>query len=263
MLPFGVTDVEFSLVTFLSGFVGIALVVGASKFVRVRYLAAFAVGVYLWYFTDTVGDSNYLDVNGGFVYSPYLVALLLLFAIGLLAFFALDRGMFAREPAAYGGLLVGAMAALAVGLHGFGEGADFGFTAAQTSSITLLTAFGGLGPSASWVLHKMLEPAVAAVSYVALTGPDLKRSRKVSDIAVLATVFVLPAVVGSVAGYYSAFDITYVFALGLGASVYAFSRAAGSLYSPGEATSPWLTTRMALSVVLGFLLIFIAALLHS
>ena len=69
MLPFGITDVEFALVTFLSALIGVSLIIGASRFVRVRYLAAFALGVYLWFFPDTLGGANYLDVVGGFVYS--------------------------------------------------------------------------------------------------------------------------------------------------------------------------------------------------
>lgn len=264
MLPFGVTVVEFAAVTFASALAGMLVLVGVSRFVGVRYLAAFALGVYLWYFTDTLGGANYLDVNGGPAYTPYLASLLLLFFAGLVAFFALDRGVFAAGGSVgHGALAVGALAALALGLHGMAEGADFGFTAAQTPSDSLLGAFGGVAPGASWVLHKMLEPTIAAVSYVALAGPGLqKRSDRVLDVVVLATVFVLPAVVGSVAGYYDSFDITYVYALGLGTSVYAFARAGRALHSP-EGATPWLGVKVALAAGLGFLLIFVAALLHS
>jgi len=254
VLPFGVTAVEFGLVTFISAFVGVSLVIGA-----------FALGVYLWYFTDTLGDANYLGVNDGFVLSSEMVSLLMLFVIGLTVFFALDGRIFTTDGAAgYGALTVGALAALALGLHGFGEGADFGYTAAQTPSNSLFDAFGGLAPSASWVLHKMLEPTIAAVGYVALLGPGTKKaSDKVIDALVLTTVFVIPAVVGSVAGFYTTFDHTFVFALGLGTSVYALARAGRALYSPGERVDRWLSVKMALAAVIGFLLIFIAALLHA
>ena len=264
MLPFGITAVEFAVVTFMSALVGILLIIGGSRFVRVRYLAAFALGVYLWYFADTLGGANYLDVNGGFTYSGYLVSLVLLFVVGLVAFFAVDRSAFADgKTGGYGALAIGALAALALGLHGMAEGADFGFTAAQTASSSLLGAFGGLAEGASWVLHKMLEPTIAAVSYVALAGPGSRKySDRFLDAVVIATVFTVPAVAGSVAGYYIPFDITYVYALGLGTSVYALTRAWKAAYSP-EASGSWPGVTMALSAGLGFVLIFIAALLHS
>ena len=158
-------------------------------------------------------------------------------------------------------MAVGALAAVAVGLHGMAKGAAFGITAALSPSNSLLDAFGGLGPGASWVLHKMLEPAVAAVCYVALLTPGAKKALdELGDALVLAFAFVTPAVVGSVAGYFTAFDYTYIYALGLGASVYALFRLGRSLYSV-EPDSP-LSLKMALALVLGFLLIVISAMLH-
>ena len=264
MLPFGVTDLEFSIVTFISALVGILLIIGASSFIKPRFIAAFAFGVYLWYFTDTLGDANYLDVNQGAVFSVELVSLVTLFAIGVIVFFALDGRIFTmgEETAKYG-MMVALLAALALGLHGFGEGADFGYTAAQTPSNTLLDAFGGLGPSASWVLHKMFEPTIAAACYVAFAGVGAKKPvDKLVDSLTLATVFVIPAIVGSIAGYYLTFDHTYVFALGLGVSVYAVARVARSMFSGAAEASSGFSLKMAIAVVIGFVCIFISALLH-
>jgi len=95
VLPFGITALEFAVVTYISAFAGIAILVGASTVVKTRFLAAFAFGVYLWYFTDTLGGANYLGVNGGLVFGVELVLLVALFAIGLVAFFALDGRVFA------------------------------------------------------------------------------------------------------------------------------------------------------------------------
>lgn len=263
MLPFGITDLEFALVTYVAASIGIGLVVLASRWVRLRYLAAFAVGVYLWYFTDTLGDANFLDVNNGFVFSTELFVLFALFVIGLAFFFSLDGEIFRSDSVQKGGILIAALAALALGLHGFGEGADFGTTAAGTSYQTILDAFGGLAPSASWVLHKMMEPTLAAVCYVAFAGAGSKKAgEKLTDVLSISLIFVFPAVVGSVVGYYVIFDHTYVFALGLGASIYALARVAKSLYSPEEG-GRWLSSKIALAVALGFLLIFTSALLHS
>jgi hypothetical protein len=265
VLPFGVSTLEFALVTFASAFVGISLVIGVSRFVKVNLLAAFALGVYLWYFTDTLGDSNYLNVLAGPVFSAELVELVTLFAVGLVAFFVMDGRIFSDggEAGKYG-MFAAMLAALALGLHGFGEGADFGFTAAQTPINTLLGAFGGLTEGASWVLHKALEPAIAAVCYVAFTGSQPRKATdKLIDALALATVFVIPPVVGSVAGYYLSFDHTYIFALGLGASVYAIAKVGRALYSSGGGAQRWLSLKMAVATLIGLLLIFIAALLHS
>jgi len=116
VLPFGATVLEFSIATFFSSFIGIALIIAASKFVRARYIAAFAFGVYLWFFTDTIGDANYLNVNAGPVFSSYTFCLVVLFLVGLVAFFAVDGRLFAvgEETARYG-MIVAVLAALAGG----------------------------------------------------------------------------------------------------------------------------------------------------
>lgn len=265
MLPFGVSTVEFALATFFPALLGVSLVIGASRFLKTRYLAAFALGVYLWYFTDTLGDANYLDVLNGPVFSWELATLFCLFVAGLLIFFAADGRIFSSaEEAGKYGMLVATAVALAIGIHGFGEGADFGYTASQTSISTLLGAFGGLTEGASWVLHKAVEPTVAAVAYVAFADPRSRvTAEKLVDAVTLAAVFVIPAIVGAAFGYFSTFDHTYIFALGLGTSVYAVARVGKALYSRDGEAGRSLTVKMALAVVLGFSLIFTAALLHA
>lgn len=236
----------------------------ASKYAKAKFLSAFALGVYLWYFTDTLGGANYLDVNGGLVLSGSLLLAVALFAIGLLTFFALDGRIFTAEvDSAKYGMIIAAMAALALGLHGAGEGADFGYIAATTPSSLLLGAFGGTAEAASWVLHKMLEPTMVAACYVAFADVKVKSgNEKLVDAFSLAAVFVIPAIVGSILGYYTIFDHSYIFALGLGASVFALARLAKPMFAGSEA-SPWLSPKMAFAAFVGFLLIFIAALLHS
>lgn len=265
MLPFGITAVEFAAVTFISALIGITVVIGSSKYFKPRFVAAFAFGVYLWYFTDTLGGANYLDVNGGPVLSYELLLAVALFVLGLLTFFALDRNVFSvGEQAPKYGMMLAALVALALGLHGAGEGADFGYTAAQTPSSLLLGAFGGLSAGASWVLHKMLEPTMAAACYVAFAGARNRIGMdKVIDALTIAAVFVVPVVIGSVVGYYAVFDHSYIFALGLGASVYAAARVAKPMFSAEGEASTGLSLKMAVAAFLGFLLIFLAALLHS
>lgn len=263
VLPFGITAFELAVVTFISAFFGIAAVVGGSNYLRTRFLAAFAFGVYLWYFTDSLGGANYLNVNGGLAFSFELVLAVVLFAVGLVAFFALDGKVFAPgELSQKYGMMISALVALALGLHGAGEGADFGYTAAQTPSSLLLGAFGGIYAGASWVMHKMLEPTIIAACYVAFVGTK-KGMDKVVDALTLATIFVIPVVVGSVLGYYTSFDHSYIFALGLGASIYAATRVARPMFSTDGADQSGLSVKMSVAALIGFLLIFIAALLHS
>lgn len=265
MLPFGITAFELAVVTFISAFFGIAAIVGGSKYVRTRFLAAFAFGIYLWYFTDTLGGANYLNVNGGLAFSVELVLAVVLFAVGLVAFFAIDGKVFAPgELSPKYGMMISALVALALGLHGAGEGADFGYTAAQTPSSLLLGAFGGIYSGASWVLHKMLEPTIIAACYVAFVGVGSKnRMDKVVDALTLAAIFVIPIVVGSVLGYYTSFDHSYIFSLGLGASIYAAARVTRPMFSADGAEQSGLSVKMSVAALIGFLLIFMAALLHS
>jgi hypothetical protein len=263
LLPFGITDLEFSLVTFISAFVGTSIIIFSSKWISPRLLAAFAIGVYLWYFTDTLAGANFLDVNNGLTLSFGLASLVFLFAIGLLVFLGLGGNFFSRNPAGTG-VLVALLAALALGIHGMAEGVDFGFTASQTPRTSLLDAFGGLAPSVSWVIHKMLEPTVAASCYVALTGPKGRNaSGRLEDALALSVVFVTPAIVGSIAGYFNPIDTTYIYALGLGASVFALVRVGRALYAPEDGSQALLSMKVGAAALVGFILIFISALLHS
>ncbi len=265
MLPFGATVLEFSIATFFSAFIGIALIIAASKFVRARYIAAFAFGVYLWFFTDTIGDANYLNVNAGPVFSSYTFCLVVLFLVGLVAFFAVDGRLFAvgEETARYG-MIVAVLAALAVGVHGFGEGADIGYTSSQTSIGSFLASFGGVDAGISWVIHKMCEPTIAAACYAAYAGIDRKRFvDKALDALILAAVFVVPAVIGWAAGYFVTFDHTYIFALGLGASAYAAARVVRTMFIGAGERSSGVSVKVALAIFVGFLCIFMGALLHS
>ncbi len=243
---------------------GISLIVALSKWVSARLIAAFALGVYLWYFTDTLGGANYLDVNSGFTLSAYLVSLVLLFVLGLVIFMGVGGAIFNGDSSGTVGIFIALLAALALGLHGMAEGEAFGATASQTPYNNILDAFGGIAPSVSWVLHKILEPTVAAACYVALARPGSRNSSgKVIDALALAAVFVAPAVVGSIAGYYSPFDNSYVYALGLGTSIYALARVGKGLYATGTGNQSWTSLKVAVAILLGFLFLFISALLHS
>src|SRR5256885_16876853 len=85
--------------TAIPAFVGLLVVVWAGSVVKPRYLAAFALGIFLWFFVDTIQGSALLDVNAGFSGGVGQVAAVVLFIIGVLSVFWIDRnrGLFSSE----------------------------------------------------------------------------------------------------------------------------------------------------------------------
>src|SRR5713226_8069803 len=89
MIDFDVTFLGIFVATLLPSLLGLLVVmvfIGSPT----RYTAAFAFGVFLWYFSDTIGDSSYLGVNRGFSGGLSQLLLLLMFIAGLSIFIA-DR----------------------------------------------------------------------------------------------------------------------------------------------------------------------------
>ena len=253
----------------LPAIVGLALVSLAARYVNARYLAAFAVGIYLWFFSDTIGDASYLSVDESFSGGIFHVALWVLFAMGLVVMLSLDRDMFAQgavgEKFGFG---VPLLVAVAVGVHGFGEGAAIGATAAATTSTSLLDAFGGSSASLAFILHKGLEPMMVGAAYWVYAKDHAKNlGGLLRDILVLSAAFVLPGIIGGGSAYFivqifPSADFTYVFAFGLGTSIYALIRLTRPLFQ-SAGPSRFESTRMAVAVLLGFTCLYLAALLHS
>jgi len=263
MLGFVESFVAFFLSTLGPAALGLGLVSAASR-IRVRYLAAFCVGIFFWFFSDTIGDSAYLDLSAGFSGGVLQVALISIFIVGVLFFFYADSELFAAgevNAISYSATL---LAALALGLHGLGEGAAFGATASSTPNGSLVNAFGGLSAGIAYVLHKILEPMMVGVIYLAFSsGGGLKKAQRVSDLLALAVVFVLPSLVGAASAYYLAYDSTYLFALGLGGSVYLLFRLARLLFTPAATGGRFEGPKMAIALLVGFALIYLSALFHG
>jgi len=257
------------LATFLvPAFVGLLIIAAAARYLKAKYLAAFAFGLYLWFFTDTIGDASLLGVSEGFTGGILQVALWVVFLIGVVSLLYVDRGLFFEGPEGTSlGFAIPVLVAIAVGIHGFGEGAGIGATAATTSSTNLLDAFGGLTAGAAFVLHKTLEPMMVGAAYWIYAGGHAKNtSERLRDLLVLTLAFTLPGIVGGATAYYliQAFpgaDFTYVFALGLGTSVYAAMRLTRPLFL--GTGSRMESTKVAILILLGFACLYTAALLHS
>ena len=264
VLPFLPSFLAIVAALAIPTFAGLLIVSGAAKAINSRYIAAFALGLYFWFFSDTIGDAAYLDVNSGFGGGAIQVALVVLFVVGVLLVFSIDRETFRTgSPAAGVGFGIPLLVAFAVGFHGFGEGAAFTATAATTPATGLLDAFGGASAAAAFVIHKALEPMMIGAAYWVYARDHARDATGLlRDIAILALVFILPGVIGAATDYYWLYDTTYFFAFGLGTSIYAAVRLAKPLFVTGG-ESKGDSTKIAVAVVVGFLCLYGAALLHS
>src|SRR2546425_9258287 len=68
--------------TWIPAFVGVLVIVEAGHRLRPKYLAAFALGIFLWFFVDTIQGSALLDVNAGFSGGAGQVAAVVFFIVG-------------------------------------------------------------------------------------------------------------------------------------------------------------------------------------
>lgn len=252
----------------LPAFVALLITSAAARYARPMYLAAFAIGLYFWFFSDTVGDTSLLGVNQGFTGGVWHITLWACFAIGLLLLVSLDKSTFAEGSMGERfGFAIPVLVAIAVGLHGFGEGAAVGSTAATTPSTNLLDAFGGLSSAVSFILHKGLEPMMVGAAYwVYAYDHAWDKNGRLKDLLVLTLAFTIPGIVGGATAYYfvqvyPSADFTYIFALGLGASIYAAVRLARPLFKASDSGSG--SIKIAICVLLGFTCLYLAALLHS
>ena len=264
MLDFTLSFLAWLASTTIPAFLGLTGITRLGTRIRPRYLAAFALGIFLWFFVDTIGGSANLDVNAGFSGGAAQLAIVLLFVAGVLVFISIDRRVLSAPQGGTYPLAIPLMIAVAVGIHGFGEGTAFGDTAFSTSSATLLEAFGGVTAAVAYVLHKVLEPMMIGACYLIYAGKDPKYTGvDLKDMLLLALVFAAPSMVGAATGYHISYDATYFFALGTGSSIYAALRLVRPLFAIPEGSSTWDTAWVALWLVLGFISIYVAALFHS
>src|SRR5205809_751312 len=128
MIGFAESFLTWLASTILPTFVGLSLITWASKRVPARYVVAFAFGILFWFFVDTISGSAVLDVNSGFGGGLAQVGVVLLFLIGVVFFFWVDRKRDILSPqSAIGkyGLTIPLLVAIALGIHGLVEGAAF------------------------------------------------------------------------------------------------------------------------------------------
>ena len=264
MLSFASSFLAIAAAFAIPTLASLTIIRGVSNYVNTRYIAAFALGIYFWFFSDSIADSAYLDRSSGFAGGLAQGALVFVFVVGVFIPFMLDRAPLKAAPESGGAEFgIPLLVALAMGIHGLGEAAAFGAVAASTPYQDFLSAFGGLPPAVAFVTHKALEPVIVGAAFVVYAKDHAKTpSGVLRDLVVVMLVFILPGLIGAASGYLLSYDATYIYALGLGASIYAPIRMANPLFSSSQA-SKWYPSNIALAIVLGFLSLYFASLFHS
>ncbi len=273
MIEFSVSFIQFALATFVPIYVGMFLLVALSNSVHVetRYLSAYALGLLFWFFFDTLNDAAQLDVNQGYSFDLGHIGLVLLFIIGFLLFTLLGGSLSSKAGNTAGknynsSLLLAILVALAMGCHGVGEGIEFGGLSAGTQAMSVLDAIGGIGGGIAYVLHKLLESTIVIVVFIALARANgLPFRKQLWQILIIGLAFGIPSAVGEAAGYSIPIDSSWFFALGAGAALFVVLQIIRPIFTVNreeEITySQWI--RISVAMLLGFFLLYTAALLHS
>ena len=121
-----------------------------------------------------------------------------------------------------------------MGIHGLGEGWDFGSAVAGVAPSDLVSAFGGYSPLVSYPLHKFLEATIIGIVYLIYVQRSTIAERAKWHLPVLGLLFALTSVIGAAIGYFVSLDTTFFFAFGVASALYAMIRLAAPLVYPGE-----------------------------
>ena len=270
MIEFTESFIEFALATLVpiyAGMIAVILLVSVTH-IKTRYLSAFALGLLLWFLFDTMNDAVQLGVNEGYIFDFHQTLLVLLFVAGFFLL-TLSRGTivtnYTKAENSVLPPLVALMVALGMGIHGFGEGLEFGALAAGTPAVNVLDAIGGVGGGVSYFLHKLLESIIVVAVFVAAPRTSISIDKQVRQTAIIGLIFAIPSMIGEAVAYYIPMNTTYFFAMGAGAAVSVALEVIRPIFGEGGnedvSFSQWLG--ISFSVLLGFFFLYGAALFHS
>jgi hypothetical protein len=271
LLEFGISFIEFVLATFVPLYAGMLLLLVVSNVSRVqsRYLSAYALGLLFWFFFDTLNDAVQLDVNLGYSLDFNHAALVILFVAGFLSFTLTGSRLLSKEnlssKANLTTFLLAIVVAFGMGIHGIGEGISFGGLAAETQASSILDAIGGIGGGAAYVLHKLLESTIVAVVYVTLArAKRLPFRNQIQEISIVGFAFGIMSAAGEAVGYFVPINSSWFYALGAGAALFVVLQAVRPIFADSEKHITFLEySGISIAMIIGFLLLYAAALLHS
>jgi hypothetical protein len=266
MIEFSVSFVEFALATIIPIYCGMfcGIVIGNATHISTRYLSAYALGLLFWFLFDTMNDAVQLGVNEGYTFDFHQTGLVLLFFTGFLLLTFLIARKIETTANSYFPLLLGILVAFGMGIHGIGEGLEFGGLAAGTQATSVFDAIGGVGGGISYFLHKLLESTIVIVIFLAVARTrSLSIRKQLGQMAIVGLMFGIPSVIGEAVAYYIPLDASYFFALGAGAALSVALYVMRLIFRDAEETiySEWIG--ISLAVILGFFLLYGAALFHS
>jgi hypothetical protein len=277
--------------TLIPAYVALYLVTNL-RFIQTKYIAALGLGLTIWFFFDTFGDADELDVNGALYPISYFggwyhVSLIVTFVLGIAALAIIDHfaaiasdvsGASRADQTSYTKnlkllIFVPIAVAAVMGIHGLGEGWAYGATSSSVSGTSLLDAFSpgiappeAYSPLISYPLHKFFEASIIGCVYVAFIQRDNLVPKEKWHIPVLGLLFGLTSVIGASIGYfYVSFDVTYFYAFGVTSALYAAIRLGEAISKAkgfGFAVPAYLGGKVFLALGIGFFLLYAAALLH-
>jgi hypothetical protein len=291
LLNYGFAIIAIAGATLIPAFMGLYLIANL-KFIQTKYIAALGLGLTIFFFFDTFGDADELDVNGALYPISYFggwfhISLILVFAFGIAVLAIIDHlaaispdASSLSQPSGSSNtknlrllIFVPIAVAAVMGIHGLGEGWAYGATSSSISGTSLLDAFSpgialpeAYSPLISYPIHKLFEAAIIGCVYVAFIQRNNLVPKEKWHIPVLGLLFGLTSVIGASIGYfYVSFDVTYFYAFGVTSALYAAIRLAEAMTKAkglGFAVPAYLGGKVFLALGIGFFLLYIAALLH-
>lgn len=242
-----------------------------------RYLGALGLGLAIWFFFDTFNDAIQLDVNQAFTGGLDHVAHVFVFWGGIATLAVFDYFVVRKPgvPLPQNGtssnivtkylVLIPIATAFVMGIHSMGEGWDFGGASGLAQTQTITNAFGNLSALASYPMHKFFESTIVACVYTIY----VKRSnavKKAWHLPLLGLLFGGTSVIGTALGYYNpTVDTSYFYAFGVTSAFYAVLRLSESIslnFKIGDNAPSYLGWKIFLTVMIGFFLLYFAALFH-
>jgi hypothetical protein len=270
MIEFGTSFIEFVLATFIPIYIEMFFVVFLSNAARIniRYLSAYALGLLFWFFLDTMNDAVQLGVNDGYAFDFQHTGLVILFIIGFLLLTILGRSPRKENliKTSIFPVLLPIVVGLGMGIHGIGEGVEFGGLAAGTQATSVLDAIGGFGGAIGYVLHKLLESTIVIIVFVGVArAQGLPIRKQLWQVVIVGLAFGIPSAIGEAVAYYVQIDASYFYAMGAGAALSVALQVIRPIFGDNNGDeigySQWI--RISLAMLLGFFLLYGAALFHS